>query len=146
MKPFKTLLLVFTLTFFYNCKDHTSAHNPSTENDADLALATNLATTILEKQKAGLYHPLTEENATTAMVTGLTEARQKSSYKKLKALYGDYESLAFHAKEMITQGETLRIFRFKGRFENDTITEVRVVLNTEGKLAGFFILPWNAKL
>lgn len=147
MKVFKTIIILLSLVVLSSCKDKTTAStNPVIQNKDHLAIATNMAKTILEKQKAGLFHELKKENATIAMVTGLTEERQKSSYQKIKGLFGDYQSLEFHSVKGITQKEKLEIYRFKGNFEQSDDVEVRVVLNSNGKLAGFFILPWKDTL
>lgn len=146
MKTIKTIIVLLSLIALSSCKGKTTTNNVGVQNNDHLAFATNIATNILEKQKAGLFHELTKEEATKAMVSGLTEDRQKSSYQKIKGLFGDYKSIQFHSVKVITKNETLEIYRFKGNFEHSKDVEVRVVLNSNGKLAGFFILPWKDRL
>ena len=129
MKAFKTIIVILSLIVLSSCKDKTTTSSPVIQNNDHLAIATNMAKTILEKQKAGRFHELTTEEATIAMVTGLTEDLQKSSYQNIKGLFGDYQSIEFHSVKVITKNEKLEIYRFKGHFEQSTDVEVRAVLN-----------------
>ncbi|GAA4233650.1 hypothetical protein GCM10022291_11180 [Postechiella marina] len=97
-------------------------------------------------QKVGGSYKLSSTEALPVMVKSLSENVQKQSYAKIKALFGDYKGLEFHSIKEIVKGETYEIYRFKGDFEFNSETEVRVVLNKEGKLSGFFVKPWNNSL
>jgi hypothetical protein len=80
------------------------------------------------------------------MIEGLSESVQKESYGTIKNLFGDYEDLNFESLMESTDENKYKVYRFKGNFETSSDVEVRTILNKEGKLAGFYIKPWNEKL
>jgi hypothetical protein len=72
---------------------------------------------------------------------------QASTYATVRDMFGDYESMKFEEAWKITSEPTYLLFRFKGTFsESSEKPEIRVILNTERKLAGFFIRPWQDDL
>jgi hypothetical protein len=115
-------------------------------NKEQFELVKNLTDKILTKQKDGGYYSLSENEATVQMIEGLSESVQKESYGTIKNLFGDYEDLNFESLMESTDENKYKIYRFKGNFETSSDVEVRTILNKEGKLAGFYIKPWNEKL
>ena len=139
------LLLVFTVV---NCQSKSNYVEVSkSELDQEkIEFAKSLSDKILTAQKDGKFYSLSENEATLQMVEGLDESRQKDSHKKIKAIFGNYESLTFESAMKNVNGNKLLIYRFKGYFDSNIDVEVRTVLNFEGKLAGFFIKPWKEEL
>lgn len=80
------------------------------------------------------------------MIAGLNESVQKESYNQIEDIFGAYNSLKFYSIEEVVEGKTYKVYRFKGDFEFGLPVEVRSVINSEGKLAGFFVKPWKNKL
>ena len=111
-----------------------------------LEFATELSRKILMKQRNGTYYQFTEDEATRQMIEGLNQSLQESSYKKIKALFGDFRDLKFNSLWEPKDDSGMKIYRFKGDFESNTDTEIRTVLDKEGKLAGFFIKLWSEDL
>jgi hypothetical protein len=113
----------------------------------DIRLATSLAEKLLIGQKTGnIYFP-TDKEATQAVVDGLTEEMQASTYATIRDMFGDYESMKFAEAWEITGEPMYLLFRFKGTFsESSKQPEIRVVLDMDRKLAGFFIRPWQDDL
>lgn len=146
-KEFYSALFLFVFTLL-NChsQGERTQITPSNLNKEQLEFARDLSEKILQKQKDGGYYILTETEATSAMVAGLNETVQKEAYKKVRSIYGDYKGVKFVTLVRRTEGADLNIYRFKGLFETNADVEVRTVLNADGKLAGFFIKPWNEKL
>ena len=104
--------------------------------------AKTLSNKILTAQKNGGFYNLSEKEASLKMINGLNESLQKASYKQIKSIFGDYKSLEF---ESLVQTK-YKVYRFKGNFESNSNVEIRTVLNSKGKLEGFFIKPWKAAL
>lgn len=123
-----------------------SGFEPAEANQEELEIAKELTHRILTEQKKGGYYPLTQDEATPAMIEGLSEVVQKDSYKQIKGLFGDYKEVEY--KEMLenTEGDKYKIYRFKGHFETDTNIEVRTIMDAQGKIAGFYIKPWSDKI
>lgn len=86
---------------------------------------------------------MTEEEATPKMAEVLTESIQKSSYQQIKSAFGEYQGIGFHEMTKPTDGSLYEIYRFKGQFNQGANVEVRTVLDASGRLAGFFVRPWQ---
>jgi len=112
------------------------------KNGDDVAFAKRISHNILKAQKEGDFYKLNEDEASARIIIGLNESVQKSSYKQIKLLFGDYKDLTFHSRQELLREEAYSIYRFKGKFESGLDVEVRAVLNAKGKLAGFFVKPW----
>ncbi|MEQ9300135.1 MAG: hypothetical protein RIF33_16295 [Cyclobacteriaceae bacterium] len=108
-----------------------------------LSKITGLSKRILAAQRAGGYYALTEEEATADMINGLTESVQKSAYEQVSSVFGDYQGIEFDHLMKATDGRLVELYRFRGQFAPGAEVEVRAVINAKGKLAGFFIKPWN---
>lgn len=122
-------------------------------NEEDLSqtnqrIATSLAEKLLLGQKKDNIYLLNEEEAIPQVAKGLTEAVQRSSYESIRAQFGDYQSMKFaEAWSLSTDQGVFTIFRFKGNFtDTSDKPEVRVVLDGESRLAGFWIRPWQDDL
>ena len=112
-----------------------------------IAYASQLADRMLNAQKEGRYYALRENEATRQMIDGLNEKAQKKSYMSLKAIFGDYKDLEFDHMMKSKSGSYLGVYRFKGSFEHQKAdVEIRVVLDDQDKLAGFFVRPWREGL
>ena len=115
---------------------------------AELRKAITIAEKILLGQKSGkLYFP-SEEEAIPEVVKGLTKEVQTSSYETIRGMYGDYKSMQFQeAWNMSSAQGKYAIYRFKGVYTNGTDKpEIRVVLDSSGKLAGLWVTPWQDSL
>lgn len=134
------------LMVLLSCKNNEKNTVTENFNSDRTKFSKTLANKILVAQKEGSFYKLSSTEAMPVMVKSLNEGVQKQSYAKIKALFGDYKGLEFHSIKEITKGETYKIYRFKGDFELNSDTEIRVVLNKDGKLAGFFVKPWDNKL
>lgn len=119
---------------------------PAAVDQAQKAFAQKVAHDTLTAWKAGRYTPL-DVRYTDQMKTALPPAKQQQSYEVIKATFGDYQSLAFHEAYRSKSGPSLTVYRFRGSFaQTATTPEVRVVLDGQGKVAGFFILAWFDQL
>ena len=95
--------------------------------------------------KSGQYKELGDES-TLSMQKGLSAEKQKMSYEQIKGLYGDFESLSYYETCVPKEGAFHTVYRFKGKFESSETPEVRVVINKDNKISGFWIKPWNDTL
>jgi len=113
-------------------------------NNAQKSFAESLAVDILTSMKSGEFKSLRDE-ATLAMQKGLSPEKQEASYDQIKGMFGDFESLSYYEACIPTEGAIQTVYRFKGKFES-AFPEIRVVINEENKLSGFWIKPWNDEL
>jgi hypothetical protein len=114
-------------------------------NQKQMELAKKFSDDYFAKQVAGSYYSLTDKEATAEMIKDLTAYKQKEVYDQLKSGFGDFKSLKY-AQTWFDANTHLVIYRFKGTFGNSNLLEIRVVMNYQGKIAGFFVKPWTEKL
>jgi len=114
-------------------------------NQEQKVLAETLATDILLSMKSGEFKSLGKE-ATLSMQKGLSTEKQKLSYEQIKGLFGEFRTISYYESCVPKAGAFYVVYRFKGKFESSDIPEIRVVINKENKLAGFWIKPWNDEL
>lgn len=116
---------------------------PETKVDAKMkSVAESIATKILYAMRDGQIKPLGSE-ATEAMRSFLTTDKQRESYETIKGMYGDFQSMEYTETCIPTDGSLLVIYRFRGHFsKSQAKPEVRVVMDGEGKFAGFWVKPW----
>lgn len=106
------------------------------------AMAEGVANRFLKGWDAGRYEPLGEEFSEDMRTKFLPNA-QKSGHAATAAMFGDFQSLEF--VEMVTV-DTFKAYRFRGTFaraQGDARPEIRVVLDEQGKVGGFFTRPWS---
>lgn len=142
-------VFLLLLMSFASCQSNQKFKKvPESEiNKNNLLLATQLSDKIMAAQKEGGFYQLTKEEAESRMINAFSETVQKQSYEQIQGLFGDYNSLVFNQLMKPTDGTLYEIYRFIGEFEVTEINvEIRVVLNSKGKLAGFFIKPWNDEI
>lgn len=120
---------------------------PESKVDAGMkSVAKRIATNILEAQRDGRFEPLGGE-ATAAMRSALTPEKQKETCESIKGMFGDFQSIEYVETHVPTDGSQLVIYRFRGHFSKSRARpEIRVVMDDKGKLAGFWIKPWRAKV
>jgi len=148
MKEAIYAVIIFFVLTSVSCQSQTDfvKVDKSKVDKEQFELVKNLTDQILTEQKNGGYYSLSDNEATVQMIEGLSESVQKESYVTIKNLFGDYQGLSFESLMESTDENKYKIYRFKGNFETSSDVEVRAVLNKEGKLAGFYIKPWNEKL
>lgn len=119
---------------------------PESEVDPEMrAAAERIGNKIYNDCKEGRFEPLGEE-ASEIMRTSFTPDKQKSSYEQIRKALGDFISMEYVETCVPKEGGQHYIFRFKGNFEKNKNIEIRVVLNEEGKMDGFWTKPWKDKL
>ena len=118
----------------------------SEANSKKVLIAQKFSNDYLTKVKNGSYYEFKDE-AIDAVKNGFTEQSQKTFYEQLKAQFGEFQSLVY-AETWIQEGNsTMKIFRFKGDFaKSNKKLEIRVVLDSNDKIAGFWIKPWSDML
>ncbi|MCL5127544.1 DUF3887 domain-containing protein [Algibacter sp. L4_22] len=129
-----------------NCQDKTAKNNVLNVDPDKFEFVEHLSDNILKSQKSGGFYPLSTDEASPKMISELDEKLQKETYLQIKDLLGHYESLKFHSMVIKDTNGRYEIYRFKGGFKLGSDVEVRAVLDTNGKLAGFFVIPWKDAL
>lgn len=148
MKKITLLFAIVIGMLSANCQSNNFKKIESSKLDKEqMAFANDIGNKILIGQKTANYYMLTKEEATNAMIDGLNEEVQQKSYNQIRILFGEYESIAFEEAWRATNESNMIIYRFKGDFDaTENQPEIRVVINKDGKLAGFFIKPWSKTL
>lgn len=118
---------------------------PESEVDPAMkSLAQHIGASMLESWRDGRFEPLGDD-ATSAMRSGLAPEGQREAYESVKGMFGDFQSMEYVETWAPTDGSLLLVFRFRGRFSRTRARpEIRVVLDGEKRLSGFWIKPWKA--
>lgn len=110
-------------------------------------IAYKIADDLLRKFQEGKFQELSEEIATDEIRHAYSVEVQKKTYTKIEEIFGNYKSMQLEQQWRSEKEPIYDIFRFRGLFDAYKGTcEVRVVLDKDNKLAGFFIKYWKDKL
>jgi hypothetical protein len=116
------------------------------ESDVDpgqKAAAIKIASKIYEGCRDGRYESLGDE-AIAEMRDALTPDKQKKTCAQIQSQFGDYKSMDY-AETWKQKGAN--VYRFKGHFSKTEDTpEIRVVLDSDSRLTGFWLKPWSDSL
>jgi len=119
---------------------------PDDEVDADArAEAEKLASGILGAWKEERFEGLGEDSA-EPLRTKLDADRQREAHGAVKEAFGDYEALEYVETWKPRNGAALRIYRFRGTFSGAARPEVRVVLDAQRRLSGFWVKAWATEV
>lgn len=84
------------------------------------------------------------ENSIEMMAKMLTPENLEKGKSQVESLFGEYQSMAYAETWSMTGPADLTIVRFKADFsESRKKLEIRVVLNADNKVAGFWLRPWS---
>ena len=112
-----------------------------------LRQAISLGEKLLLGQKSGNIYILSEEEAIPQVADGLTEGVQEASYENISSMFGEYGSMEFAEAWTLEADQLYTVYRFRGTFDaTSEKPEIRIVLDKEAKLAGFWIRPWQDEL
>ena len=107
-------------------------------------LAAQLATRILQGHEQGCFDSLKPEEATEEFRKGFTTEVRRHNHQTFRRLFGAFEGLDYVETRSTEDQPHLLIHRFKGRYDATSHQpEIRVVLDRDGKLAGFWIKFWE---
>lgn len=145
-----TLLTVAGIVVLFSGIDSKATAQPSFTpvpdgkvNTAQKTKAHDVATDTLTKWSKNEFQPLSDD-FTSEMKNGLPPNQQEMAYHQIKGLLGDFRSIEFAEAVAAPSMPDLVVYRFKGTFSNSgEKPEVRVVMNKDGKVAGFFVKPWS---
>lgn len=138
MKKIKLFILFSALYSVGFSQSFTKMENDSTQAD-NIEFAKTFANDFFTANKGGSTYDF-KDNAIEPVKASMTADKQKATYENLKKNYGDYQSSKY--AETWTNG-MYSIIRLKGKFDkSDDELEIRVVLDNNKKIAGFFIKPW----
>ncbi len=135
-------LVVFTIA---GCSSQIRKLSESKVDTEMKSRAQRITTNILELNRDGQFEPLGDE-VSPAMREALTPEKQKEVYQNIKGMFGDFQSMDYVETLVPADGSLLTIYRFRGNYSSSVKPEIRVVIDGEGRLAGFWIKPWRAKI
>ncbi|MBU4444302.1 DUF3887 domain-containing protein [bacterium] len=138
-------VLLLILVLLAGCDSKYSKLDEADVNREQKLLAEDIAVKLMTGMKTGDYHQLRDE-ATRMMQRGLTPEVQEEAYESIKGQFGDFISLKYAETWKPTDGPYSVIYRFIGDFESGKPIEIRVVMDGNNKLSGFWIKPWKKKL
>jgi Protein of unknown function (DUF3887) len=143
MKHLVYIILFFTL---FSCTN-TYEKIPFEEVDKQkIEKAMKFANDFMQALKNGNFYEFANE-AIEELILKLTPEFQRKLYSQISTEYGQFLNIEFFEALENTKTKEYEIYRFKGYFKkSDEPLEIRVVLNQENKIAGFWIKPWKDNL
>ncbi|MBV6646156.1 MAG: DUF3887 domain-containing protein [Cyclobacteriaceae bacterium] len=143
MKTSQTLFFAFVaLLSLSACSQD---YQKLSENQTDLRkieIARDFSDRFYNTLKSGKTYEFSGE-ATEPMANLLSADKQKEIYQQISNQFGHYKSIQYAETWTSVKQSDTHIIRFKGEFEKTAKRlEIRVVINDEGKIAGFWIKPW----
>lgn len=117
-------------------------------DQAQKAAAQGVADRTLKAWRDGRFAPLGAD-FTEQMRVALPPDVQRQSHESIRGIFGDYQSLEFAEAVVAPELPGLVVYRFRGTFSKTapaTRPEVRVVIDSQGKVAGFWCKVWSARL
>lgn len=84
------------------------------------------------------------DDGTPEMKKALTPEIQKNVYQQVTSKSGDYQSAEYAEAWTQKSNPQYLILRYKGTFsKSDVKLEIRIVLDANNKVAGFWVKPWS---
>lgn len=115
---------------------------PQEVDQAAQKKAMRAADRLLAGWRDGKFEPLPDD-FTVEMATSFPPEDQQAAYNNLKALFGEFRSLAFAEAVMSPMLPGHIMYRFRGKFSaTNADPEIRVLMNNAGKIAGFWVRHW----
>ncbi len=143
-----SLVLPVSIFVFVFCMATIAAaqsFNPVPQVDeAQKTKAAQAATTTLSNWYNGKFAPLSDD-FTQQMKERVPPEAQKQVVTELKETLGDFQSMDFAQALVSPSMPGIVVYRFKGKFSKES-AEIRVVLDQQGKVAGFWVKPWQQKM
>lgn len=120
---------------------------PASEvNQDQVAKARRIAETTMTNWRDGKYEPRSDE-FTEKMRKASTPEAQKKAAQGIKKLFGNFKRLKYVEAVASRDMPGLVVYRFRGDFSGtDARPEIRVVMDAQGKVAGFWIKHWKHEL
>lgn len=116
------------------------------EDKVDLTKKANaeaIGTKILTAWAKDEYPLLGDEAAEEFRKAHNAPDAQKASDKSMEKQVGNFQSMTY-AETWRTKDGRMDVFRFRGSFDKSPgPLEVRVVMDAQGKITGFWIKPWK---
>lgn len=147
MLKFQHLFLIIVFFFIVipaSCQGYEKLSEEQV-NPIQTELAKNFAHNFLSTLKDGKSYEFHDE-ATEVLIKNLTPEVQTQLYKYIIEQFGEYQSLEYAETRIHTPGK-VTIVRFKGICDKSKGTpEIRVVLDVDNKIAGFWLRPWEEEM
>ena len=141
-----TILVSACILCFQACSQDFKKLDKSDLDSVKIQIAKQFSIDYFTKLKNGSFYQFKDE-AIDALKDQLTEQKQKAVYKQIIENFGDLNSLSYVETWIQSSNPDMKIFRFKGDFDKSKDKlEIRVVILKSGKIAGFWIKPWNDML
>jgi hypothetical protein len=121
-----------------------SAYRKVADDDVDSdgrSEAERMGNAILTAWKEDRFDALGDD-ASDTLRAKLDADKQRQAHDAMKDAFGEYESLEYVETWKPKNGASLRIYRFRGTFSGAARPEVRVVLDGQKRLSGFWVKAW----
>lgn len=139
-------LLMTLLVFSFSCSQAQDGKKLSSDevSQEEIKIGKTFITDFYDALDNGSSYDFKKNNSTDLMVKSFSPEVQKNAYEKIKSQLGDYENVEYEEAWVVSSNPDLKVLRYKGDFTgHNSKVEVRVVLDDDDKIAGFYVIPWS---
>jgi len=142
----KFTIIWIVLLVITSCK-HEFEKLPASKTDAvKIDIATKLSISYFETLKSGDSYDF-RNIATKGFYEKMNSSVQKQTYEEITQQFGQLISVKYDATWVKKTTPQFEIIRLVGQFEKSiSPLEIRVIINKDNKISGFWIKPWRNNL
>lgn len=146
MNVMRNIIFFTLITLLVSCTNQFERMPDDMVNKEYVEKAMKFANEFYNALKNGNVYEFANE-AIEEIKKKLTPEFQRDVYSQVQEKYGHFQRLEYAEAWSGKKFQYYEIIRFKGYFErSEEPLEIRVVFNKNGKIAGFWIKPWNDEL
>ncbi len=139
-------VLLGVIIVLTSCKLEFKKLSDKKSDKKKIELATAFVNSYFATLKSGSTYNFNDVSI-KAFSDAMTPAVQKQSYNQIIQNFGELVSAKYSATWVDKANSNLEIIRYKGSFEKSkNPLEIRVVINEDNKITGFWIKPWKNNL
>lgn len=138
--PFLFLVLLYAMT---GCAQDFQKIPDSDVNNEKIKIGKEFSDRFYAALNSGKTYEF-GDRGTPEIKKALTSDVQRTVYQQVKEKNGDYQSLEYSEAWIQKSNPQYTILRYKGTFsKSNSKMEIRVVLDKDNRVAGFWIKPWS---
>ena len=140
------LTVVIMSALLISCKTEFKKLPENKTDKSKIESVTEIAISYFTALKNGKAYDF-ENNAEKDFKEKMTPNFQKETYRQIKNIVGNFESLKYSGTWVEKDNTNLQIIRLKGKFEKHIKPlEIRIVVNNSNKITGLWVKPWKNNL
>ena len=144
--PLLHILLIHLILFMGACGQSFEQVPDEQADKEQISIARTITDEYFKVLEEGGTYDFTGK-ATAVFIKSFTPEAQRKSHEQMTSQFGTFESMEYAETWTNKVGSELTIVRFKAKFsKTEADLEVRVVLDSQNMVGGFWMKPWQDEL